>query len=269
MFRYPHEVRALIQPGDRVLDIGGAEEVFPRANVVLDIVPYEQRQPGPLSGEPEHFTADSWFVADICKSEIWEKFRYKEFDFVLCSHTLEDVRDPIYVCEQMNRVAKRGYLEVPSRLRECTRQNARERSAGWPHHRWIVDFIDGYLVFTHKGEWAHEFNYPGRRRRDCLGDYRLQFLGLEWEGHFGYYERMAKGPVIEAENIFHHFANYPFDKPIGPIFKVEKIEQDPRTFRGHREFLLPIERTEAPEETLARYLKRKSGLKAWLGRLGS
>ena len=82
MFRFAWQVRELIRPGDRVLDIGGAEEVFPRANVVLDIVPYESRRPGTLK-EPEQFTADSWFVGDICAPEIWQRFGDKEFDFVL------------------------------------------------------------------------------------------------------------------------------------------------------------------------------------------
>lgn len=257
MFRNAREVRELIRPGDRVLDIGGAEEVFPRANVVFDIVPYEGRRPGMITDEPEQFTADSWFVADICSPDIWRRFGDKEFDFVLCSHTLEDIRDPITVCRQMNRVARRGYIECPSRLRECTREDAALRSAGWPHHRWIVDFEAGYLIFTAKGHWANDFNYAGPRRRLALSDYRMQFIGLEWEGSFGYYERMAKGPVIEAENIFHYFANFPFDDPPGPIYQAKNIEQDPRTFRGHREFLLPVERSERPEDTLARYRRRR------------
>lgn len=257
MFRLAREVRELIRPGDRVLDIGGAEEVFPRANVVLDIVPYEARRPGMITDEPEQFTAADWHVADICSPEIWQKFGDKEFDFVLCSHTLEDIRDPIGVCRQMVRVAKRGYIECPSRLRECTREDPSVRSAGWPHHRWMVDFEDGYLIFTDKGQWAHEFNYPGPRRRLAVSDYRLQFIALEWEGSFGCYERMGKGPVIEAENTFHYFANFPFDDPPGPIYRCKDVPQDPRTFRGHREFLLPIERAEPPEATLARYRRRK------------
>ena len=257
MFRDPREVRELIRPGDRVLDIGGAEEVFPRANVVLDIVPYEGRQPGRITDEAEQFTADSWFVTDICSPQIWKRFGDQEFDFVLCSHTLEDIRDPISVCREMNRVAKRGYIECPSRLRECTRDDAAVRSAGWPHHRWIVDFENGYLIFTAKGQWAHDFNYAGPRSRLCLSFQALQFIGLEWEGSFGYYERMGKGPVIEAENTFHYFANFPFDQPPSPIVRAKDVPQDPRTFRGHREFLLPVEVGERPEDTLARYRRRK------------
>lgn len=256
MFRFAWQVRELIRPGDRVLDIGGAEEVFPRANVVLDIVPYEARKPGTLK-EPEQFTADSWFVGDICAPEIWQRFGDKEFDFVLCSHTLEDVRDPIAVCREMNRVGKRGYIETPSRLRECTRTDAKRRSAGWPHHRWIVDCEGGYLVFTAKGPWVDDFDYARSRRRVCLRDMRLQYIGLEWEGSFGYYERMAKGPVIEAENIFHLFDNFKFHNLPEPIYRVKDVEQDPRTFRPHREFLLPVEHGVHPEELLARYNRRK------------
>ncbi len=257
MFRDAREVRELVRSGDKVLDIGGAEEVFPRADVVLDIVPYEGRRPGALREEAECFSAESWFVADICAPEIWTRFADKEFDFVLCSHTLEDVRDPISVCREMIRVGKRGYIECPSRLRECTREEAGLRSAGWPHHRWIVDFEDGHLIFTGKGDWASDFDFAGDRREQCLADYRLQFVGLEWEGSFGYHERMGKGPVIEAENTFLFFAEFPFHAPSGPIYQAKDVAPGPGTFLGHREFLLPVEAREAPEVTLARYRQRR------------
>lgn len=260
MFRIAQEVRDLIRPGDRVLDIGGAEEIFPRANAVMDIVPYAERRPGPLAAkEKEQFTEADWFVGDVCAPEVWQRFSDKQFDFVLCSHTLEDIRDPIFVCAQMIRVAKRGYIETPSRIRECTRAESEEPLAGWPHHRWLVDVEDGSLIFTAKMHWANDFDYAGARRHQCLSDYRFQFVGLEWEGSFGYQERMAKGPVIESENLFHYFAHFPWREPPGPVFRARDVVNTDSTFRGHREFLLAVERGEDPETTLERYRRRKAG----------
>jgi ubiquinone/menaquinone biosynthesis C-methylase UbiE len=50
---------------------------------------------GPL---PEGFTRDTWVQRDICDHEPWP-FEDRQFDFVVCSHTLEDVRDPVWVCK--------------------------------------------------------------------------------------------------------------------------------------------------------------------------
>ena len=52
----------------------------------------------------------------MCNSH-WP-FPDKTFDFVVCSHLLEDVRDPITVCRELCRVGKAGYIETPSRIRE-------------------------------------------------------------------------------------------------------------------------------------------------------
>ena len=91
-----NKILAWIKPGDRVLDIGGATETFPRANAVIDILPYEARRHGPPLEMPEQFTRDDWYVGDLCYPAVWENFADKEFDFVVCSHTLEDIRDPIF-----------------------------------------------------------------------------------------------------------------------------------------------------------------------------
>ncbi len=56
-------------------------------------------------------------MRDICDHEPYP-FGDQEFDFVICSQTLEDVRDPIWVCSEINRIGKAGYIEVPSRLEE-------------------------------------------------------------------------------------------------------------------------------------------------------
>ncbi len=70
------------------------------------------------------------------------------FDFAICSHLLEDVRDPLTVCRELSRVAKRGYIEVPSRAREIYSKAwlfhlragpGRMTEAGFYHHRWYVE----------------------------------------------------------------------------------------------------------------------------------
>src|SRR5437870_11794806 len=106
-------------PADAVvLDIGAWGKPFTRADWVLDYMPYETRGLYGKDGEdPERFTADTWVIWDICDRRPFP-FSDKQFDFVICSHTLEDIRDPVWVCSELNRIGKAGYIEVRSRLEE-------------------------------------------------------------------------------------------------------------------------------------------------------
>jgi ubiquinone/menaquinone biosynthesis C-methylase UbiE len=40
-------------------------------------------------------------------------FPDKHFDFLICSHVLEHLKDPVRTCSEFSRIAKAGYIEVP------------------------------------------------------------------------------------------------------------------------------------------------------------
>ncbi len=86
---------------------------------------------------------------DICKKDSWNEIADHEYDFVVCTHTLEDVRDPFFVIEQLQRVAKAGYIAVPSKTREL--QFCRSFfHLGYAHHRWIFTIEGGKLLMMPK-----------------------------------------------------------------------------------------------------------------------
>jgi len=161
MFGDVQAVLDRIQPGDRVLDVGGWACPFNRANWILDAEPYETRgfyatigMPASQGGAEEHFTKETWVQRDICAREPWP-FADKSFDFAICSHTLEDIRDPLFVCSELIRVAKAGYIEVPSRLSETCRGAEHPRVAGLSHHRWLIEATANHLQFTPKYHMIH------------------------------------------------------------------------------------------------------------------
>jgi ubiquinone/menaquinone biosynthesis C-methylase UbiE len=136
-----HLVFNAIKLTDKVLDVGGARQPFRRADFVIDIVPYEMRdiENSFLLELPEHFSKNSWICQNICDENKGLPFKDKEFDFAICGHVLEDIANPFYVIKELQRVAKRGYIEVPSRFYEQYPRFHKNRLCGDPHHRWIID----------------------------------------------------------------------------------------------------------------------------------
>jgi len=91
-----------IGPDDLVLDVGGWARCFNRANHVTTSSRSSgtaalsgDARSGPQGGPVEHFTAETWVARDICDHTPWP-YADKAFDFCVCSHTLEDIRDPLW-----------------------------------------------------------------------------------------------------------------------------------------------------------------------------
>jgi SAM-dependent methyltransferase len=177
---------------DLVLDVGAWARPFARADWVLDLQPYETRGLyGYDQGEKksERFTEATWVVRDICDREPWP-FDDDQFDFVICSHTLEDIRDPVWVCRELQRVGRAGYIEVPSRLEEQT-VGVNGDWPGWAHHRWLCDIDGDSIEFVHK---SHALRARGESI--VAASYTLsrplaeRSATLWWAGSFSYRERI-------------------------------------------------------------------------------
>ncbi|QDV32545.1 methyltransferase domain-containing protein [Tautonia plasticadhaerens] len=148
-------VLSRIAAGHRVLDVGGWARCFNRADYVIDKFPFETRGTRyaeklglpAQGGEVESFSAETWVARDLCDREPWP-FPDKFFDFCTCSHTLEDIRDPLWVCSEMRRVARAGYIETPSMAFELTRGREAGVPVGLSHHFWVVE-VDGPTITFH------------------------------------------------------------------------------------------------------------------------
>ncbi len=173
------------------LDVGGWAQPLNRANHVIDAMPYETRGVfGSLGEGPEMFSKETWVCRDLCAREPFP-FEKKEIDYVFCSHTLEDLRDPIFVCSEMVRVGKRGYIEVPSWLVECSLGIESRSYAGWYHHRWIVEIQGGQLTFTHKPHNLHS-RWSLRVPRSVTASLEEEDLAsyLFWNNEFAFREKI-------------------------------------------------------------------------------
>ena len=182
---------AALTPADVVLDVGGWACPFNRANWVMDAQPFSTRGfyrtfggPPSQGGEREWFTEQTWIQRDICDKRPFP-FEDKQIDFAICSHTLEDIRDPLWVCAELVRVAKRGYIEVPSREWESSRGHEGARQVGLSHHRWLIDIGQNRLQFLMKYHTIHShwrFSFPASYRRSLPPERCVQWLW--WEHSF-------------------------------------------------------------------------------------
>ena len=206
-------------PDDVVLDIGAWGRPYTRADWVMDLMPYETRGLYGRDGPgPERFTADTWIRRDVCDREPYP-FTDKQLDFVVCSHTLEDVRDPIWVCDEMKRIAKAGYIEVPSRLEEQS-YGFQGPWAGWGHHRWLIELRDERLEFVFKHHVLHNRDsdrFPPGFQQALTPEERV--VSLWWEGSFDYGERVFTSaeeldPYL-ADFVSAHRGAVPTGDPVG------------------------------------------------------
>ncbi|MGB2621964.1 MAG: hypothetical protein WA857_16730 [Candidatus Acidiferrum sp.] len=143
-----------------VVDVGGGAAPFPRADYVIDAMPYGKLGAGSdgnihqkLGIEPR-YSEERWIQTDLCDRRPWP-IADKAFDFAICSHLLEDIRDPIWVCSELRRIAKAGYIESPSRVVEQSKGVENPRHAGYYHHRWLIKRSPTGLEFRHKPHVLH------------------------------------------------------------------------------------------------------------------
>ena len=73
-------------------------------------------------------------------------FKDKEFDFVVASHVMEHVEDIDFFIKELERVSKKGYIELPTMLEDnLVFENKKD-------HLWHMDFddVDSKLLISKK-----------------------------------------------------------------------------------------------------------------------
>ena len=164
-----------------VLQVGAAGAALARADWVLDDRPHEPH------GEAR-FSRRTWVQRDVCGRAPWP-FQDGRFDFAVCA-TLARVRDPVGVCSELARVARAGYVELPTVEAELAGGDA----------RWLCDVADAELVFVHKPRAVladPRVRLPQRRLQSL--DQGDRVLALFWDGRLPARERLVDDDVLIDE----------------------------------------------------------------------
>jgi ubiquinone/menaquinone biosynthesis C-methylase UbiE len=150
---------AAVRAGESILDVGGGIAPYYGATHVLDVLPYDEirMKRNAWGGTRDQPWTEAQYTQFDCCDGRWP-FEDKSFDLGCNLGMIEDVRDPIFIAREMQRVCRAVLIEAPSRLFEQTIGSDHMRYAGFWHHRWMFSERDGTLVCGRK---TPVINLPG------------------------------------------------------------------------------------------------------------
>ena len=161
-------------PNWKILDIGCGYNANKYANVICDVQDLSKYY------ENKKF---------IKLSEKKLPFRDNEFDFVISSHVMEHVEDIDFFISELERISKKGYIELPTKLEDnLVFENKKD-------HLWHMDFDDDdfRLLITKKIQYFEPILTVSTIKK--LGEIFRSSLILElyWENKIDY--------IIEKSNL--------------------------------------------------------------------
>lgn len=122
----------------RILDIGGGKNSFLK-ELVTDIIDLNI-----IEIDNENIKLH---IGTFYDEMLWSSFSADEFDFISCTQTLEDLRDPQFLVSKISYYSKAGFISVPNQFQETSNIES-STWVGNYHHRYIFNFTtDGLIAF--------------------------------------------------------------------------------------------------------------------------
>ena len=141
-------------------------------------------------------------------------FNDKEFDFIIASHVAEHVEDIAFFLNELARVGKQGYIEVPTRLEDnLVFENKKD-------HHWhlVFDDINKKIKIAKKYQYFEPFLNVSTIKK--LNDYFRESLVIElaWEDKIEFNLDETVPATNKKISIFNLFKKY-LSKKIRSIIK--------------------------------------------------
>lgn len=103
------------------------------------------------------------FNGNINDLELWEQILKDvetngKYDFCICTHLLEDIAFPSFVCQMINKVALSGLITFPSKYKELSYFES-NTYRGYSHHRWIMTIKNSTILGFPKQGFIENLNW--------------------------------------------------------------------------------------------------------------
>ena len=186
-------------PNWNVLDIGCGYTANKNAKIVAD------------TQDLSNFYKDKKFI------KLYEKslpFKDKEFDFVVASHVMEHVEDVEFFIKELERVSKKGYVELPTKLEDnLVFENKKD-------HLWHMDYddVENKLLISKKVQYFEPILTVSTIKK--LNEVFRTSLVLEliWEDRIIYTVSQTTEDTLKKISILNLLKKY-FSKRLRMLFK--------------------------------------------------
>jgi hypothetical protein len=194
------DVKALIaEQNYRAIDVGAGIYFwsYPECKYVADVL-----TPSEFKIMGEGITA---FTINLQDKSTWNELleyvaQNGKFDYSICSHTLEDIYNPVEVIRLLEVISKKGFIAIPSKYEELTFLYG-NYYRGNPHHKFIFNVMNNRLQILPKTG----FTEKNPRSDELAKGYSKGIqLAIYWEDTvdcdlFGFV------PVVGSDNLIHKY----------------------------------------------------------------
>ena len=177
------------KPDWNILDIGCGYSANKYANIICDVEDLSK------------VYKDKKFIRLIDKKL---PFKDKEFDFVIASHVMEHVEDVDFFISELQRIANKGYIELPTKLEDnLVFENKND-------HIWQIDFDDvkNKLIINKRIQYIEPILTVSSIKKLNEIFRKSLVLELQWEDNIDYILEKVDINNIKKISIFTLFRKY-------------------------------------------------------------
>ena len=256
---YRRRIAIPVDSSGLVLDVGSGDRPHWRADVLVDRYP-DASHAGQRSGSRTARISRPLFDAEAAAMP----FADAAFDYVVCSHVLEHVVDPGAVIDEMCRVGKAGYIEVPD--------IAMAKISDYPSHLWWCRMDGDTLVLTAKQQPFFDADIDDFVKRSAIAPRLDRLFGsvfehcvvaVHWTGSLRYRvegcpsEEMVRAASIAAGR--HHASHVAVGRALNGAFALALRHQRRRQPVRRDDIVAPRLRNDRGEVLERRIYRLDSG----------